>query len=82
MFIPTYKHNSPQNNASYECVTISISTDHKCGRMKGAGPRIQRKYCKATYFWGASHQLSRAMVFACEIPQVKNDLGITYKVSR
>ncbi|KAJ8038110.1 52 kDa repressor of the inhibitor of the protein kinase [Holothuria leucospilota] len=50
------------------------------GTTKGAGPRIEKDFPKAPYFWCASHQLNRVVVVPCQLPMVRNMMGTTDKV--
>ena len=51
------------------------------GKIKGAGPRINREYPKAVPLWCASHQLNRVIVQSCTEPPVRNMIGTVDNVS-
>ena len=65
------------NNAIDLIPYINVSTyaGNMSGKTKGCGPRLQREFPKAAYFWCASHRLNLCIVSSVVERDVRNMMG-------
>ena len=52
------------------------------GKIKGAGPQIQRHYSKEIPFWCVAPQLNRCIMQSCSVQTVKNMMHTANQVVR